>query len=299
MSTDSEIHYLFIINPVSGTVKKQNIPDLVFRNLDTERTRIQIVWTQYAGHARELAAEAVAKGIPKVISVGGDGTMNEIASALLHAETALGIIPMGSGNGLARHLKIPLNPEKAIRMLNTATIHTIDSGNINGMSFFCTSGIGLDAHVGKAFDELPTRGFKTYALALIQKVKEFKGQLLNIQIDDAREITGTFLLTTFANSNQYGNNAFIAPEALLNDQRLNLVLMTPVNMTQALNKVYKLFKGQLNRDKDTHQISFSSLQITRKNEGPAHIDGEPAHLGTVIQVKTIASSLRILIPSAY
>ncbi|MBC7451526.1 MAG: YegS/Rv2252/BmrU family lipid kinase [Cytophagales bacterium] len=297
MSADSEIQYLFIINPVSGTAKKQNIPDLIYRTLKADRNSIKIVLTQYAGHGRELAAEAVLQGIPNVISVGGDGTMNEIASALLHSETALGIIPMGSGNGLARHLKIPIHPERAIRMLNTAAIRVIDSGNINEMPFFCTAGIGLDAHVGKAFNELPSRGFKTYALALIQKIKEFKGEDLRIQIDDTIEIKGTFLLTTFANSNQYGNNAFIAPDAVLDDQKLNLVLMKQVSIWKAVSKTVKLFTGKLNADTDTHQLFFKSLQIIRENEGPAHIDGEPVPLGKTIEVKTIAAALKVLTPS--
>ncbi|MBC7450409.1 MAG: acylglycerol kinase family protein, partial [Cytophagales bacterium] len=147
--THPAILFLFIINPISGTTRKHNITEMIYRTLQVDRSRIKIVLTRYAGHGREIAAEAVLESIPYVISVGGDGTMNEIASSLLHTKTSLGIIPMGSGNGLARHLGIPLDPLKAIDLMNDFSIKTIDSGNISGIPFFCTAGIGLDAQVSK------------------------------------------------------------------------------------------------------------------------------------------------------
>lgn len=293
----SDIQFLFIINPISGTAQKHNIPDLVYRILKVERDRIKIVLTRYAGHGRELAAEAAQQGIPYIISVGGDGTMNEIASSLLHTSSSLGIIPMGSGNGLARHLNIPLDIEKAIGLLNDFSITSIDSGNINGMPFFCTAGIGLDAQVSKVFDELPTRGFKTYTKAFIKKVRSYRGDNLQIRINDTQEISGKFLLSTFANSNQYGNNAFIAPNASLTDQQLNLVLMRPVNAIEALEKIYKLFSKKLDTDKDITQLLFNKIEIEREAEGPAHIDGDPVLLGKYITVKCVPNALRIITPS--
>ncbi|WP_018344167.1 diacylglycerol/lipid kinase family protein [Cytophaga aurantiaca] len=296
--TDSnpEILFLFIINPVSGTTRKHNISEMIYNTLKTDRNRIKIVLTRYAGHGREIAAEAAQEGIPYVISVGGDGTMNEIASSLLHTKTSLGIIPMGSGNGLARHLGIPLEPLKAIELMNNFTVQTIDNGNINGIPFFCTAGIGLDAHVAKVFDELPTRGLKTYVKAFIKKVRSYRGDQLHIRINEDKEINGTFLLCTFANANQYGNNAFIAPNASLSDKQLNMVLMKPVNVLEAIEKVYKLFSGKLDRDRDIHHDFFETITIERNTEGPAHIDGEPIMLGTSIHVRCVPQSLKILVP---
>lgn len=295
-NSNPEILFLFIINPVSGTTRKHNISEMIYSTLKTDRNRIKIVLTRYAGHGREIAAEAARDGIPYVISVGGDGTMNEIASSLLHTKTSLGIIPMGSGNGLARHLDIPLEPLKAIDLMNTFSIQTIDSGNINGIPFFCTAGIGLDAHVTKVFDELPTRGLKTYVKAFIKKVRSYRGDHLHIRINDDKEIDGTFLLCTFANANQYGNNAFIAPNASLSDDQLNVVLMKPVNVLQAIDKVYKLFSKKLDTDKDIHHDLFKTISIERNTEGPAHIDGEPIVLGPSIAVRCVPQSLRILVP---
>lgn len=294
--TNPAILFLFIINPVSGTTRKHNIAEMIYRTLKVDRSRIKIVLTRYAGHGREIAAEAAQECIPYVISVGGDGTMNEIASSLLHTKTSLGIIPMGSGNGLARHLGIPLDPIKAIELMNDFSIQTIDSGNISGIPFFCTAGIGLDAHVAKVFDELPTRGLKTYIKAFIKKVRSYKGDVLQIRINDHKEINGTFLLCTFANANQYGNNAYIAPHASLSDQQLNLMLMKPVHVLKALQKVYKLFSKKLDTDADVHQDAFHTVTIERKADGPAHIDGEPILLGTAIKVRCVPQSLNILVP---
>lgn len=294
---DSSIQFLFIINPISGTAQKQNIPDLIHRILKVDRNAVKIVLTRYAGHGREIATEAVQLKIPYIISVGGDGTMNEIASALLYSESSLGIIPMGSGNGLARHLQIPLDVSKAIALLNNFSVTTIDSGDINGKPFFCTAGIGLDAQVSKVFDELPTRGLKTYTKAFIKKVRSYKGDELKIRVNDETEITGTFLLSTFANSNQYGNNAFIAPNASLTDKKLNLVLMKPVSVIEALEKIYKLFSKKLDLDRDIKHHLFHNIEITRKEIGPAHIDGDPIMLDTTIVVRCVPQSLRILTPA--
>lgn len=295
----ADIQFLFIINPISGTAQKHKIPELVYAILNVDHSKIKIVLTRYAGHGRELAAEAVTQGIPNVISVGGDGTMNEIASSLLHTNTRLGIIPMGSGNGLARHLNIPLDIAKAIDLLNNFSVTTIDSGIINGKPFFCTAGIGLDAQVSKVFDELPTRGLKTYTKAFIKKVRSYKGDNLKIKLNDAREISGKFLLTTFANSNQFGNNAFIAPEASLTDQQLNLVLLKPVNALQAIEKIYKLFSKQLHKDKDTIQLLFTKIEISKNETGPAHIDGDPVVLDKTIVVRCDPKSLHILTPAVH
>jgi len=294
---DSTIQFLFIINPISGTAQKQNLPDLIHHTLKVDPSKIKIVLTRYAGHGREIAAEAVQHKIPYIISVGGDGTMNEIASSLLNTESSLGIIPMGSGNGLARHLHIPLNITRAIDMLNNFSTTVIDSGNINGKPFFCTAGIGLDAQVSKVFDELPTRGLKTYTKAFIKKVRSYKGDELKIRFSDGSEANGTFLLSTFANSNQYGNNAFIAPNASLTDKRLNLVLLKPVSPIKALKKIYKLFSRKLHMDKDVKHYLFDTIEINRNMTGPAHIDGDPVMLDKTIVVSCVPHSLRILTPA--
>ena len=297
LAHETAIQFLFIINPISGTTRKHNITELIYSTLKTDRKKVKIVLTRYAGHATEIAKEAAAQGIPNIISVGGDGTMNEIASSLLHTKSNLGIIPMGSGNGLARHLGIPLEPKKAIHLLNNFDIKTIDSGMINSIPFFCTAGIGLDAHVTKVFDELPTRGLKTYIKAFIKTIRSYKGDPLTILLDDTKEIKETYLISTFANANQYGNNAFIAPTASLSDQQLNLVLIKPVSFLGAIDKIIKLFSKKINQDPEIEYHFFKKLDIQRPTEGPAHIDGEPLMLGKHITVACVPNALQVIIPA--
>lgn len=294
--TNVGIQFLFIINPISGTTRKHKIAEMISSTLKVDANKIKIVLTRYAGHAKVLAKEAAAQGIPYIISVGGDGTMNEIASSILHTNSSIGIIPLGSGNGLARHLGIPLHPKKALELLNNFQIKTIDSGALNGIPFFCTAGIGLDAQVTKLFDELPTRGLKTYIKAFIKKVRTYKGDLLTLYINDKTEIIGTFLISTFANANQFGNNAFIAPTASLSDQQLNLILIKPVSILQAINKVIKLFSKKIHQDPEVEYHFFKKLDIVRPSEGAAHIDGEPLMLGRNITVECIPNALKVIVP---
>jgi YegS/Rv2252/BmrU family lipid kinase len=300
MSFDSKTQFLFIINPISGTVNKARIPELIHQYLTkVPKDAISIQLTRYAGHAKVIAQQAAALRIPRVVAVGGDGTMNEVASALLHSDSSLGIIPMGSGNGLARHLKIPLDPVKAIIMLNNASPRFIDSGLINGQPFFCTAGIGLDAEVGKAFDELPTRGLKTYIKATWKTLRQYKGEKLKITIDGKKTIEDNYLLCTFANANQYGNNAYISPNAHLEDSQLNLVLMKPVSTFSLLTKAYKLFNKTIHQDKDITDFTFKELFIQREKKGVYQLDGEPAGETDSIHVSIHQSALRVLIPTIY
>ena len=150
------------MNPISGTSNKKGIPDLIHSGIDSERFDYEIRLTEYAGHAAAIAAEARDNHIDVVVAIGGDGTVNEVARSLVHSETALGIIPCGSGNGLARHLLLPLNVKKAIAVINKCEIHKLDYGVINGHEFFCTCGMGFDAFVSQKFAESGKRGPISY-----------------------------------------------------------------------------------------------------------------------------------------
>ena len=153
---------IFIINPISGTSNKDEVPQLISKHLDQERFDYKVCFTEYSGHAAEIARQSAEAGIDIVVAVGGDGTINEVARSLVHTQTALGIIPCGSGNGLARHLCIPMDTVKAIELINQCQIESFDYGVINGLPFFCTCGMGFDAFTSLKFAEAGRRGPITY-----------------------------------------------------------------------------------------------------------------------------------------
>ena len=149
---------VFILNPHSGTDNKTRMPKLIEDNIDKKAFDYEVVFTEYAGHAADIAYDCANKGVDIVVAVGGDGTINEVARSIVHTNTALGIIPCGSGNGLARHLCIPLDPKKAIALINKACIESLDYGVINGLPFFCTCGMGFDAFISFKFAGAGKRG---------------------------------------------------------------------------------------------------------------------------------------------
>lgn len=153
---------LFIINPISGTSRKGKIIKAIERRIDAQRFSVEFRYTEYAGHAVEIARQAAEDGVDIVVAVGGDGTVNEVARSLVHTNTALAIVPSGSGNGLARHLLIPMDIEKALDIINANVVTELDYGLINDKPFFCTCGVGFDAFISLKFAEAGSRGLKTY-----------------------------------------------------------------------------------------------------------------------------------------
>ena len=184
---------VFIINLKSGTSDKAAIPDLIDTTLDKELFDYEIAVTEYAGHASEIAAKAKDNGIDVVVAVGGDGTVNEVAKAIVHSNTALGIIPCGSGNGLARHLLLPINARKAIEVINRCEIRDLDYGIINGYPFFCTCGMGFDAFVSMKFAEAGKRGPKNMLDDLPDSFNEAQLEALRISLGKTKEGTNTQL----------------------------------------------------------------------------------------------------------
>ena len=169
-----KLKVLFIINPKSGVSKKESLPEIIDNCIDKKLFNYQIVNTEYAGHATKLAQQAVKDNFTIVVAVGGDGTVNEVGKALINTNTAMGIIPAGSGNGLARHLDIPVNVKRSLQILNQACIHDLDYGMINDMPFFCTCGMGFDAFISMKFAEAGKRGVITYVQKVLEEGLKYK-----------------------------------------------------------------------------------------------------------------------------
>ena len=217
---------LTIINPISGTHSKVNIPETIKATLDDSIFDIQIKFTEYAGHATILTKEAVAEKTDYVLSVGGDGTCNEIAKALIHSDTALGIIPIGSGNGLARHLGIPIDVVRALKIVNENRTVALDYCKANDKVFFCTCGVGFDAWVSMKFAEDKHRGGLTYLRKAVTEYMKYKTETYRLESKDGSVKEKAFLIAC-GNASQYGNNAYIAPRANMQDGKLDVTIIRP------------------------------------------------------------------------
>ena len=265
---------VFILNPISGTHSKKEIPDLIDRLLDHEQFDYELRLTEYAGHAAEIAKQCATEGIDVVTAIGGDGTVNEVARSLVHSQTALGIIPCGSGNGLARHLCLPLDIKKAIQILNTCRIEDFDYGVINGLPFFCTCGMGFDAFISLKFAEAGKRGPITYVETVLKEGLKYQPETYEVEDESGARKYKAFLIAC-ANASQYGNNAYIAPGATMKDGEMDVIIMEPFDALEAPQIAADLFMKTLTNNSKIKTFRTKSLQIHRTAAGAIHYDGDP------------------------
>jgi diacylglycerol kinase (ATP) len=294
MSTTVKEKIAFIVNPISGGRNKSGFEEMVRKSLDLNNYDPIVSYTEKPGHACDLAKQALEQNIKKIIAVGGDGTVNEVAKTILNSEAALGIIPFGSGNGLARHMGIPVNPSKAIARLNTASVKTNDAGMINGMPFFCTSGMGFDAHIGKIFATLKGRGFTGYIKAVLTEFANYKAQQYKVTVNGKTLNRDAFLIT-FANASQYGNNAYIAPQANVTDGKLDICILKPFPVYSMPGLALRVFNKTADKSSFMEALKGTEITIEREKEGPIHLDGEPFETGKQITVSVMPGCLKILV----
>ena len=286
-------HITFIVNPISGTGDKAEIPDLIAELLDAERFSYDIRQTQYRGHAAEIARQCADDGIDVVVAVGGDGTVNEVARSLTHTNTALGIIPCGSGNGLARHLCIPINVRKAIQVINECQIESFDYGVINDLPFFCTCGMGFDAFISLKFAQAGKRGPVTYVENVLKEGLKYKPETYEIVDDSGTNSYNAFLIAC-TNASQYGNNAYIAPGATMKDGLMDVIVMEPFDALEAPQIAADLFMKTLGNNSKIKTFRTRQLTIHRKQPGAIHYDGDPIMTGTDIDVHIEHLGIRIV-----
>lgn len=286
---------LFIVNPISGTSNKKNIVQQIDKYLDKEKFDHNIVYTEYAGHATELALEAAESGVDVVVAVGGDGTINEVARSVVQTSAALGIIPCGSGNGLARHLQIPLNVKRDIDIINACNISNLDYGKINDKPFFCTCGVGFDAFVSKKFAEGGKRGFLSYIENTLREGVRYKSEKYTIEFDDHSEKHEAFLIAC-ANASQYGNNAYIAPLASMEDGLMDVIIMEPFYTIESALVLVQMFTKSLHKNSHVKVFKSSKIKITRPTEGAVHCDGDPFVMGKDITVEVFKGKFRVVTP---
>lgn len=284
----------FIMNPISGTGSKNGLPELIDKCIDKGKFNYDIAFTERAGHATQLATEAVANGKDIVVAVGGDGTVNEIGRALAHTGTAMAILPCGSGNGLARHLMLPMNLKKSIETINRCVIHELDYGVINGMPFFCTCGMGFDAFVSMKFAEAGKRGPITYVENVLREGLRYKPETYIITDESGTKHHKAFLISC-ANASQYGNNAYIAPQASMSDGMLDVIIMEPFDVFDAPQISIDLFAKTIGNNSKIKMLKASRLLITRQHEGYIHYDGDPILTGKEIEVHVEHKGIKIVV----
>lgn len=286
----------FIINPISGTKNKEAVWTYIGQlfGLSTEYG-LSLHTTSCAGDAYTQALRFAQAQFDTVVAVGGDGTINEVARALLHSQTALGIVPMGSGNGLARHLHLPMNFRKAAEIIRRNNVQFIDAAEINGKTFFVTAGIGFDALIGNLFNKKGKRGLYNYMKISTKEALKYSPCEYHLEVDGQSFDRKAFLIT-FANASQWGNNAYIAPRAQINDGLLDIVILNEYTMLAAPWILPSLFTKQLHRAWTTETLRGKHIKITRKNEDHVHFDGESAIMGQSIEVNIIPSALRVIVP---
>jgi YegS/Rv2252/BmrU family lipid kinase len=290
-----KIKIAFIINPIAGGKNKFHFSQTIEKVLDLSKFEYQIIQTERVNHAFDLTKIAIQEGAKIVVAVGGDGTINEIAAALVGTQTKLAIIPFGSGNGLARALKIPMNTSKALSIINQTNSDLIDVAKLNDNFFFNMSGLGFDAHISHVFSKDKKRGLLGYIKATFRELKNYQSENYQINIDGKLINERAFILS-IANSSQYGNEAHIAPRAQLHDGLLDLIIVKPFPLILMPIMAFRLFTKSADRSKYLISLQGKSIQISNNKKSVIHLDGEAKLINENINISIQPLALNVIVP---
>ncbi len=285
---------LFIINKHSGTGYRPDVESKILSHCEKINIDARIEFTKERGHATALAKAAAIESYTQVFAVGGDGTINEVAKGLIHTKTALGVIPRGSGNGLARHLRIPLDLPQALKVIEAKSI-AIDTFSLNERLSVNVSGIGFDGYIANLFGKNGKRGLINYGRLVMQEFTSFKEFEFNISVAN-KSWSGKSFIIAIANSSQYGNNARIAPMASMQDAQLNACFIRKMSALQSLGFFYKMFNSKLEESQWIKYLQCDSIIVETSKEVPYHIDGEAIGVDTKFKLQTHPGSLLVKVP---
>ena len=284
---------LFIVNPNAGKRISEKIIDTIRREFPQNIYYQVAIWKD-KDHFEEITSLLKSEGYTDAIAVGGDGTVNHVAKTILGTSIRLGIVPIGSGNGLARSLGLSVKIEEVIRQIAAGKTATIDSGLVNNRPFFCTSGIGFDAHIGHLFATSVKRGLQSYVKITIRELFKYRAKNYTLQLN-GQTINRKAFLITVANAGQYGNDFYIAPQASMQDGAFHVVILKPFNplhlpmlMTRILSK-----KAHLNSRIETYVTD--KLTIIREDKDTIHFDGEPALEEKEVRYENKPDSLNVIV----
>lgn len=287
----------FIVNPVSGTRHslKHQLPRLLTENLDMEQFDYDIRWTESPGHATELARQSVEEHMDLVVAVGGDGSVSEVAHALAGTDVPLGVLPFGSGNGLARHLGYPMNKSKAIRVFNRFKVEDMDLFQLSN-SYICSmAGVGFDAYVAEIFARHKARGFLGYTFGFLKAFIRYPYFNYKVTLSD-REISGKAFMIVMCNSNQHGYNVKIAPKASVQDGKMDVWILDKFPRWKATLIFLSIVRGMHHKSRYFNSFTTDHVIIETKTPVHFHMDGEPADKITRIEADVKPRALRVVVP---
>jgi diacylglycerol kinase (ATP) len=283
---------LFIVNERAGRRRDFEVTAVIEKAWSADHEVLG------CGRKEDLPAmidRAESEGFDVVFAVGGDGTVHETAKALIGRRPALGVLPIGSGNGFARHIGLPLDPAAALAAGRGGKIVSIDTAVVNTHPFLGVMGIGFDAMIADRFASSSVRGLETYVREGLRAFSDFKPARYEIMANGST-LTTNALVIAIANSGQYGNNARIAPLASLQDGLLDVVVIADTTVMEAAFLLARLFHGTINRARGVTSLQTARVTIRRESAGPAHLDGEPLTLSETLDVRVVPQSLRVLVP---
>ena len=293
--TPDDRRIMLIINPISGTGSKRGVTDAVKERLGAKGYEVDVRTTGARGDATILAAEAAEAGYYGVLACGGDGTVNETAKSLCNTATALGIIPAGSGNGLARHIGVPVDLNLALKIIEEDNIVRCDYGTVNDNPFFCTFGMGFDAAVSHRFARQGRRGLLTYIKSTISEYLQYRPHTYTISAN-GKILTEKAFLVAVCNASQWGNNAYIAPQASITDGLLDVIVVHSGSPIDAAVMGMDIFTGMITKNTMVQCFRAPAAVIYRAAPGEAHIDGEPIILDEILACRCHREALPIFVP---
>ena len=289
---------LFIVNKYSGTGYQPEVEGRMVAACEKLDLECTIEFTAGPGHATALAKAGVEKKFDRIIAVGGDGTVNEVARGLVHTTTPMGIIPKGSGNGLARHLGIAMKIEPALVQVLTGKVSPIDTFRLNDRLSLNVSGIGFDGHIANLFSVGTKRGFWGYTKLVVREYFRFREFDAELMEDDKAATTKKSFMIAIANASQYGNNARVAPLASITDQSLQLAIIRKIPAQRGFHFGYQMFTGKLETGKDYESLAFQKGTINLSSPVAFHVDGEPCGHASSFKIEIMPNSLNMIVPAS-
>ncbi len=287
---------LVLINPKSGVGGPYRYVAAIEKAWDTSDHDVSFQFSQSAADGAEKVKRAIERGTDTVLVVGGDGMVNTIGSVLVGTDVRLGVVPAGSGNGFARHFKIPLNPEAAANALLNGHTSPIDVGKVNGRLFFVTCSMAWDGALVETFEKFPFRGIVPYVLAGATQLLEYKAQPFHVEIDGEAIDFKHPLIFTVANLSQFGSDVLVAPDAKADNGLLELVAIEKNNIPAVLSQIHRFIEKTFHQQPHVTNRHFKRMTVKRDNDSPIQIDGEIFDGGTSIEVEVLPSALKVIIP---